>query len=68
MPRRRNENDTSRISIRPSTEVAAYLDQLAEVGIHGKTRSEVARTLVGNEVERLVREGILQIRRKGGST
>jgi len=57
-----NENGTARVDIRPSEEIAAYLDQLATMGIHGKTRSEVARTLVGYEIERLIREGILKLR------
>ena len=64
MPRDPNENGTVRIDIRPSQEIGAYLDQLAGIGIHGKTRSEVARTLVGYEIERLVRDGILKLRKK----
>lgn len=68
MPRSPNENETSRISIRPSAEVGAYLDELAVIGIHGKTRSEVAKTLLGNEIERLVREGVLHIRIGGASS
>jgi hypothetical protein len=63
MPRSPNENETSRISIRASAEVGAYLDELAVIGIHGKTRSEVAKTLLGNEVERLIRDGLLGVRR-----
>lgn len=64
MARGANDNGTARIDIRPSEEVAAYLDQLAAIGIHGKTRSEVARTLVGYEIERLIREGILKLRKE----
>ncbi len=62
MARERNENGTVRVDIRPSAEVAAYLDDLVALGIHGKTRSEVARALVGYEIERLIREGLLKIR------
>jgi hypothetical protein len=35
--------------------------------LHGDTRSDVARILLTNEVERLIREGFLEIRRTGGS-
>jgi hypothetical protein len=42
--------------------VAAYLAELAKVGIHGKTPAEVAKALVGNEIERLIREGIIRLR------
>jgi hypothetical protein len=44
-------------------EVAAYLEALAKVGIHGKTPAEVAKALVGNEIERLIREGIIPLRK-----
>ena len=63
MPRRPNENKTVDIHVSASEEVAAYLKQLAKIGIHGKTPSEVAKFLIGAEVERLVREGILNLRR-----
>ena len=63
VPRDPNENGTARVDIRPSEEIAAYLDQLVAIGIHGKTRSEVARILVGYEIERLLREGILKLRK-----
>jgi hypothetical protein len=62
----RNPNDIegARIYISTSAEVKGYLQDLAEIGIHGKTKSEVAKTLVGYEIERLIREGVLQLRRK----
>ena len=66
MARAPNENDSSRLYVRTSAEVAAYLGQLAEIGIHGTTRSEVAKTLIGYEIERLLREGVLQVRRGRG--
>lgn len=37
-----------------SPEVRDYLDAIAELGIYGKTASEVARTFVSRELERLV--------------
>lgn len=53
------KTENGRLNIRSTPEVIGFLDQLAEIGIHGKTRSEVAKTLISNEIERLVREGIL---------
>ncbi len=63
MPRKPNPNNTVPINVSASAEVAAYLDELAERGIHGKTRSEVARFLISIEIERLIREGILKPRK-----
>ena len=63
MPRKPNKNRTVPVTIRSSEEVAAYLETLARVGIHGKTQAEVAKTLVGNEIERLIREGIIRLRK-----
>lgn len=55
----------NRVTVRLSPEVLAYLDQFAEMGIHGKTRADVARTFIQNEVERLViREKALDLRPK----
>jgi hypothetical protein len=62
MAREPNEHHTTRIFISPSTEVAGYLDDLAKLGIYGKTRSEVAKTLIAFQIERLVKDGILKIR------
>ena len=64
MENRSGERNGARVHVRMSVEVVKYLDQLAAIGIHGKTRAEVAKTLIGNEVERLVREGILTLRER----
>lgn len=64
MPKKPNPVESARVFIRPSKEVAAYLDELALLGIHGKTRSEVATALVGRGIERLIREGFLKLRRQ----
>lgn len=61
MARRPNENESARLYIRPSVQVVRYLDQLARIGIHGTTRSEVAKTLVSMGIERLVREGLVRV-------
>ena len=60
-----NSPKTGSIHVRPSADVIRYLDDLAHIGIHGKTPSEVAKTLIGNEIERLIREGMLQLRKNG---
>jgi glycine cleavage system aminomethyltransferase T len=52
---------THRLGVRFSTRVATYLEELARLGIHGTTAPEVAKKLVENEVERLVREGFLAL-------
>ena len=56
--------ENPRVNIRTSPEIVGFLDQLAEIGIHGKTRSEVAKTLISNEVERLIREGMISLPRR----
>ncbi len=56
------KNDT-RINIRPSDEVLEYLDDLVKIGIYGKTRTEVAKTLVYQQIERLIKERILVLRK-----
>ena len=65
MPRERL-GDLPKITIRPSSEIDRYLGELARIGIHGKTKAEVAKTLVAHEVERLIKEGILTLRRRRG--
>ncbi len=51
-----------KVVIRPSSEIELYLQELADIGIHGKTKAEVAKALVQNEVERLVRERFIELR------
>ena len=53
------KNDGHRINIRITSEIIDYLDQLVAIGIHGKTKSEVAKSLISNELERLVRVGLI---------
>jgi hypothetical protein len=57
-----NGDDGIRCDLRPSADQAAYLDDLVKVGLYGKTRTEVARYLVVQGLERLVQAGILKIR------
>lgn len=56
-----NGDDPIRCDIRPTPEQAAYLDQLVHLGLFGKNRTEVARYLVIQGLERLTRDGILKI-------
>jgi hypothetical protein len=63
MPRRPNKTQTADIHVTASKEVEAYLEELAGIGIHGKTPSEVAKFLIGYGIERLIREGIIKLRR-----
>ena len=54
-----SDGNGTRINIRSSDEIVGYLDDLAEIGIHGKTRTEVAKALIATQIERLIREGLL---------
>jgi len=56
-----NGEDLVRCDIRPTAEQAAYLDQLVSNGLHGKTRTEVARYLVIKGLEGLVERGLLKL-------
>lgn len=58
------KTDSPRLSIRTSIEIIRFLDQLVAIGIHGKTRTEVAKVLISNEIERLIREGMLSLTKK----
>ncbi len=58
-----NGDDGVRCDIRPSSDQATYLDDLVRIGLYGKTRTEVARYLVVQGLERLVQAGILPLRR-----
>ncbi len=58
----RESNDAKRVYVRPSDEMVRYLDDLVGIGIHGKTRSEVAKTLLQSSVERLIKDGLLKLR------
>lgn len=61
-----NGDDGVRCDIRPSSEQASYLDDLVRIGLYGRTRTEVARYLLVQGLERLVQSGILKLRADGG--
>lgn len=63
MARVKNLVETTRLTFSPSAEVVSYLDDLVRLGIHGKGRADVVNAMVAREVERLIKEGFLQLRK-----
>lgn len=54
-----------RINLTVSQQVDRYLQQLARLGVHGSKPTEVASALLSREIERLIREGFLELPPKG---
>jgi hypothetical protein len=52
----------TRFTIRISERLADYLDAAVKLGLHGPANAEVARKFIENEIERLVREGMIRIK------
>lgn len=50
-----------RINLTVSEQVDRYLQQLAELGVHGSKPTEVASALLSREIERLIRDGFLKL-------
>ena len=65
MARQKNLVETARLTFSPSAEIVMYVDDLVRLGIHGKGRSEVVNSMIVREVERLIKEGFLQLRKPG---
>lgn len=63
MARTKNLVETSRLTFSPSAEIVSYIDDLVRIGIHGKARADVVNAMVIREIERLIREGFLQLRK-----
>ena len=63
MPRVKNLVETARLTFSPSAEIVAYVDDLVKLGIHGKGRADVVNAMVVREVERLIKEGFLHLRK-----
>ena len=63
MARTKNLVETTRLTFSPSAEIVSYIDDLVRLGIHGKGRADVVNSMVVREVERLIKEGFLQLRR-----
>jgi hypothetical protein len=56
----------TRINLTVSEQVAQYLEQLSEIGVHGTKPTEVASALISREIERLIREGFLKLPSSAG--
>ena len=54
-------NRRTRFTVRISERLADYLEAAVKLGVHGATNAEVARKFIENEIERLVREGMIKI-------
>jgi hypothetical protein len=54
-----NNGNSERLYIRTTPELREFLEGLADLGIHGGSAAEVARHFVVNEVERMIREGVI---------
>ena len=65
MPKKKQNGE--RLNLRVQSQLCEYLQELADLGIHGDTRSDVARTLLTYEVERLIRDGFLKLRQAKNS-
>lgn len=63
MARTKNLVETTRLTFSPSAEIVSYVDDLVRLGIHGKGRADVVNAMVVREVERLIKEGFLQLRK-----
>ena len=61
--RTKNLVETARVTFSPSAEVVSYVDDLVRLGIHGKARADVVNAMVVREIERLIKEGFLQLRK-----
>jgi predicted DNA-binding protein len=57
MPRPKRLDGQERLQMRISRELANYLDALAKKGVHGNTRPEVVRHLVGEAIVNLEDKG-----------
>lgn len=55
-------NGRTRFTVRISERLADYIDAAVKLGVHGSSSAEVARKFIENEVERLIREGLIKIK------
>lgn len=67
MSRPKNTKETIKITLSASPKFAAYLDDLVLEEGYGKSRAEVARTLVWRSIEELMHKGII-MRRSSSET
>jgi Arc/MetJ-type ribon-helix-helix transcriptional regulator len=45
------------IKIRPTVQIAAYLDELIRTGLYGNSRAEAAISLIQDQIKQLRKEG-----------
>ncbi|MFY9925156.1 MAG: hypothetical protein WAK51_11800 [Opitutaceae bacterium] len=63
VPRKKNRSPTTKFRVSTSSQNAGYLAAMEAMGIWGKTRSEIVERLIGAEVERLIRERFLELKK-----
>lgn len=51
-----------RLNLTVSEQVGNYLKALSQLGIHGTKPTEVANALISQGIERLIREGFLELK------
>ena len=57
-------NESYQIVIETQNIILEYLDDLVKTGLYGGTRGEIAEYLIRLELQRLVKEGFIKLRRK----
>ena len=63
MPVKTGDPKTEQISITLSVRVVELLEELADLGVHGTSRGEVARALISARLEQLASDGLIKLRR-----
>ena len=56
-----NSERADRVHLTLTKEQFKYLEQLATLGIHGKSVSEVSKNLISREIERLISDGFIKL-------
>jgi hypothetical protein len=67
MPAKAGDGKTEQISVTLSTRVVELLQELADLGIHGTSRGEVARTLISAKLEQLAADGLITLKPPGAA-
>lgn len=49
-----------RLNLTVSQQIHVYLDELVELGLHGHSPTEVARTLLSDRIQQLISDGYLK--------
>ena len=59
MPATKKAVETEGFTVTLNRQTIEMLEKLVEIGLHGNSRSEVARTLISSGLETLVARGLL---------